>query len=439
MKKVCFFLLSILFFACNNWKENPVEIENTYTAAKDQSLITILNFPVNTSKIFQVDQNLVLAGSGDGKIYKSSDNGLTWAKKHETDNKSSVTCFYSYESADKKSKIFFAGTLNGIYSSGDYGENWNKCLADDKGNNLKINCFDITKGTGQTNDTINSYGWDGTYNRFFSIDLGKTWNKTLKKLANSGEINCSILAELYTMWNVIEKYSYYGLSYNSKAVVVRENNAFFQIGTGTTVTALLAFNRNLYVGTDDGLILGVFMAWRRSGLNGQYIKNLISINGIIYASTNNGVFYSKDGGSEWNELYFSYKTETINDLFVNDNKLTIIKNSGELVAFNIPNISSSTVFNPVVISPLDSSTVSSGEATVRFENFSDRINSITAIQISTDPNFPSDGSKVYDYITDGSFNLKSLNKDTRYYWRFLSYTLFKRTVWSKTYTFITKG
>jgi hypothetical protein len=81
--------------------------------------------PKNTVDALAVSDNSVFVGIGAGfGVYRSADNGLSWAAANTGMSFSTVSAF-----AVSGSNIF-AGTENGVFLSTDNGSSWNAARAD---------------------------------------------------------------------------------------------------------------------------------------------------------------------------------------------------------------------------------------------------------------------------------------------------------------------
>ncbi|MDE0637382.1 MAG: sigma-70 family RNA polymerase sigma factor [Candidatus Poribacteria bacterium] len=118
---------------------------------------------------------------------------------------------------------------------------------------------------------------------FYSTNTGKTW-KTLGNTNNMGSVFASVLLN---------------------------ENTFYRSG-----------KFGIYRTTDSGKTWHQF----NTGFVNTHIKELIAVNGVLYAHTPSGLLSSTDGGESWTPVpgdtgYFTRMTESNGELYVRDDKI----------------------------------------------------------------------------------------------------------------------
>ncbi len=206
---------------------------------------------VNISAFTFVNSTLYAATSYDG-IYKSTDFGLNWIPSNQGMGPKDVrACTLT----DASSLI--AGThYVGMYRSTDFGASWNKSQT---GFPAGTSILCLLK----SESSIYAGTRDGV---FRTDDNGDTWTKM------GGTNDTTMYSDIWAMCELN------GVIYASMQ---------------------LYFDATVYKTTDKGL------NWRRCGMMGlpaglSFIKGLEGSGNNIVAGTDGGVYYSSDGGDNWN-------------------------------------------------------------------------------------------------------------------------------------------
>ncbi len=205
---------------------------------------------VNISAFTFVSSNLYAATSYDG-VYKSADFGLSWTQSNQGMGPKDVRALVVTETSS-----LIAGThYVAMYRSTDLGVSWNKVLT---GFPAGISILSLLK----SDSSIYAGTRDGVYK---TDDNGDSWQKM-------GGINDTTLYS--DVWTMCE---HDGKIYASMQ---------------------LYFEATVYKSTDKGV------TWIRCGMVGlpfglSFIKGLESSGNNLVAGTDEGIYYSSDGGDNW--------------------------------------------------------------------------------------------------------------------------------------------
>ncbi|MFZ1322008.1 MAG: hypothetical protein WAT71_10685 [Ignavibacteria bacterium] len=225
---------------------------------------------------FSSNSNNLFAGTFNYGIYKSSDNGLTWAQAGITLNNRiifSQTYFGNY---------LYAGTDIGIWRSSNSGAYWSL--------------------SGINNNTI--YSLASNQSRVFA---GLHVSSLFYSSGGTSWFISSLNVNDIKSIAVNENFILAGAGGNA-GVYLSNNN-----GNNWTSTSLnnksiysLALNGNhAYAGTGGGVYysLDSGYTWTRSPLNNELVYSLAVIGNDVYAGTElNGVFLSTNSGLNWSQL-----------------------------------------------------------------------------------------------------------------------------------------
>lgn len=262
----------------------------------------------------------ILAGTWGGKIYRSTDNGLTWERINE-----SMLCAYVWSMTSNAAGTIYAATERGIYKSADNGTTW--VIAGLNGRDIRSLLVDGNK--------IYAGIWGaGVY---VSNDNGSSWEEfsegivgnSVHSLAKDG--NGNIYAGLFdggvfklgagnTVWfntNSSSRYIWsmavnslnhiYAGTYGNGMIRSTDGGATWErINTGLPVTHIYAVrvdvNDNVYISSWGGGMYVYYLAtdnpsnvtWSDFGLYGAPIPSISfnSNNTVMYAGTEDGTIYA---------------------------------------------------------------------------------------------------------------------------------------------------
>ncbi len=279
------------------------------TIVSQAQWLQVGNFPVWS--FTSLGANL-FAGSrhNQGKIFKSTDDGLTWSHSGNgllNNNNNEVLSLVTFNNN------IFAGMDNeeGIYLSTNNGTNWFAV-----NNGIPINNIDGVDALAVSGASIYA-GTDYGGGVFRSTNNGSSWT-----LVNNGLGNVRV-SSLAVSGNTLYAGTYGG-------------GIFFTTNSGTNWQYLGLTNRNIrslkasgsfiFAGTDTN---GVFLStnggtdWSQTSLNDRTVFSLEVYGNNVFAATLNGIFVSNDNGATWNQ-----RNEGLTDLditsfgFINNYILT---------------------------------------------------------------------------------------------------------------------
>jgi len=279
---------------CSNWQL----VNNGMTNAASVKALALLD-------------DILLAGTSAGEIFATSITNIQWS--NVTSSLPWIRVLYV------KGNNIYAGTDNGIFCSTDNGTNW------------------IEKNNGLTNKAINTIvsvndtlftGTNGG-GAFLSADEGENWNSVqtlpLKYIsclcANNNDIYAAYSNFLYRSadkgktWIELSVYGFGGI----KSILL-------DIDTIYTATA-----RN---GISKSIDKGYNWVEINKGISNEYIIASIVSKESVVLGTPDGIKYSSDSGSTWNEADMQIKDLRIFCLKQIEDTLYAGSNVGEMYTSN---------------------------------------------------------------------------------------------------------
>jgi photosystem II stability/assembly factor-like uncharacterized protein len=258
-----------------------------------------------------VKENNLYIGSGEGKVFFSSDNGNTWTEKDSIG--SPIFCINIIDN-----KIFVGSSRKGIFLSTNEGQTWtaqNDSLPYSFMTALKIvenhifALYQFPKGGGGGGRIVKS------------SDEGKTWTEVLAG-KNQNWLN---------VMDVIDKKIFIGTSSGQILVSTDLGLNWSKVVQlpDKGITCLKSRNNELLVGTDEGEFLisrdfGLTLEKRNKGLPDDLITAIEYSEDNLYVGTAvHGIFISSDNGANWNDF-----SDTIYNKHVQPNCL--LSNNGYL-------------------------------------------------------------------------------------------------------------
>lgn len=188
------------------------------------------NWVYNTSGAifsFAISEDNIYAGSGSGKVYRSTNRGTSWTVVNN-----GLPVVYFIKTVAISGNNIFVGGVKGIYLSTDNGNNWisvNNGLTDSNITSLLIKDSNIFAGT-------------NTKGVFLSKNNGLSWTNV-----SNGLCSCSIFFDVMTV--IRNEYIFIGTS-NGVYLSNNDGNNWIYTGLSNDNIQSLAFDSiNIYAGT----------------------------------------------------------------------------------------------------------------------------------------------------------------------------------------------
>ncbi|HEY3250093.1 MAG TPA: hypothetical protein VGK25_03140, partial [Ignavibacteria bacterium] len=290
-----------------------------------------LENPINVNTFTSIGSN-IFAGTSTG-VYRSTDEGQTWVQTSLDKNIISL---------GSNNSTVFAGSVNGwIYFSSDNGQNWNTARSGSKnvytiavkGTNIFAGLGGGSPGSGVYVSTNNGFNWTQS-------SLG---NISISSIAISGEnIFAAAGLYLYLSTNNGQTWSKIATNENSFNVLLINNGNFFSGSNGLFkssdngqtwiqtslsslgVLSIAANSSTIYCGGYRGLFSssnnGVNWTQKLSGA--QVFTSLTAIDDRVLAGTiQDLLYYSTDNGLNWSLKSISYSISQIASVGINSQYL----------------------------------------------------------------------------------------------------------------------
>lgn len=204
-------------------------------------LMTDQNVPTFANLEISPDGDL-FGSSYNNKIFRSSDDGDSWEEVFDTEG---TVVTYGFAGDD----VIYAGTtFSGIYRSEDNGDSWSTLPTFPESNGV----LDLAVNSSGTLFAAGSGG--GAYE---SETSGSTWTEITDNITNR----------------------------SVKQVFITSSEVLL---AGTQVSGLFQKEGAQWTAINEGI-------------NAIYINRFISIDGVLYACSDAGVFTSEDGGQTWQQ------------------------------------------------------------------------------------------------------------------------------------------
>ena len=288
----------------------PAEIAYTFTGGLSignlSYTLTTSNLPTSNgiNGISEDSSNNLFVGTGDGDVYKSTDNGSTWTSQSVGASNKIVRILI-----DSNDNIYALSNGDGVYESTDGGTSWTQ-------NNTGLGTLQIKSGVIDSNDNI----YIGTVNGVYKYD-GSSWNLMSPNTNKIEGIDVDTNDNVYAL---IPRDNIYksidgGNSWNGIADDLMSNYS------GWEWTIFVDSNDVIFAGTSEGL-------YRKApndnqfnnastGINENITNNLVEETGneVLFAISNSNVYRSTDGGLVWEEQTGSINTSNLSYGFIDSN------------------------------------------------------------------------------------------------------------------------
>jgi photosystem II stability/assembly factor-like uncharacterized protein len=244
---------------------------------------TLIPIGLSKSRIstLAVTDSYLFAGTEDDGLFRSSDNGASW--------KAVNTGFESkyIQSVIASGTDMFAGTYLGVFHSTDYGEHWVL---------ISSYYFDASSLVVSGTHLYASSGWEGVF-RF--TQNGTNWTTVPAGFARTGVGAFAVMGTDLLAETGVGVFRFSG-----------NDTTWTSISTGLpklTITALAVSGTNMYIGTQYG---GIYRSadkgnsWSEInvGLTSATVLSFAVSGNNLFAGTNLGIFISTDNGSRWNAV-----------------------------------------------------------------------------------------------------------------------------------------
>ncbi|MEI8133972.1 MAG: T9SS type A sorting domain-containing protein [bacterium] len=261
-----------------------------------KSVLSIPNIVKVGSICAYTDKSWLISAEGEhGKLYTSTDDGVSWDSFQPNFNYSRVIPLVSQGIKLAAGSIDKISGLASIFLSSDFGKSWLVATI----NNMPLS--EITSATA-TADKICFGGIGGVV---YSTDGGTSWripanvgfeNKRLEALTS--------IAVSGDHWYVTSSLGYLYSSWDNGGTWTRNTNSAIPANTSQTFSVrylapnwFLTTSTGIFKSTDEGV------TWKtaESGIICSEIFDIASSSGRIFAATEKGIIRTIDGGRNWSE------------------------------------------------------------------------------------------------------------------------------------------
>lgn len=250
---------------------------------------------------------LIYIGTANGGVFRTTNVAATSWRYANYDGLTNA----SINSLTNMGRYIFAGTNGGVFKSNNAGNQWvatNSGLTDSVVLSMIVagnRVFAGTKNGGIFMSTDSGNTWTASNTGLVTLTIsGLATNGTSIFAATSGGIFSSTNGDSWTPMNN-------GLL-NLKTVAVSGNTLLVANPDGVFATSLTALNWAQY----------------NQGLNASLVNHLYASNGVIYASTGNGVYQSPDQNIQWTAANVDYTGDVRATVVYNDKLFAGTKEDG---------------------------------------------------------------------------------------------------------------
>ncbi len=271
---------------------------------------------------FSLQGNYVFA-VGENGILRSSDMGETWQVKNKG---LYIANWMNVYSLVQSNNLLFAATDFGVYESSDNGDNWHPSNGDSSYNTIySLTLIDSTLFAGSMANGV-----------LRSTDKGVTWNKVNNGLPYLQPNNFIRINKLYADGkNLYAGTNQWGIYYSTNkgdtwlpdtGGLQSDNNGYY-----SPIYSISRSGSYLYAGSQGGGIYRQTSAgnpWTQVNMGLQqnpFVISIISSEDKIFAATFNGLYYTKIDSADWLPIFTEYPGNIYinalgsarNDLFIN--------------------------------------------------------------------------------------------------------------------------
>ena len=286
----------------------PAEITYSFTGGLSVGSLSYSlntsNLPTNNSihGIAEDGSNDLFVGTGDGDVYKSTDDGSTWTSQSVGASNNIIDVL-----VDSSDNLYAISNGDGVYESTDGGGTWTQI-------NTGLTTLQVKSGVIDSNDNI----YVGTVSGVYKYN-GSSWSLASPNQSKVTDIDVDSNDNVY-------------------ALIPRDNlykstdggNSWNGIGTGLPIdqftgwmwTVFLDSNDNIFVGADEGI-------YKKSPSDSQFNNSSTGANSsitntfleetgnnILFAIANDAIYRSTDGGTVWEEQTGSINTTNFSGAIV---------------------------------------------------------------------------------------------------------------------------
>ncbi len=288
-----------------DWAKSDSGISNLYWT---------YDFSLQGNYVFTVGENGILRSSNMGETWQVKNNGLYIAN------------WMNVYSLVQSNNLLFAATDFGVYASSDNGDNWYPSNGDSSYNTIySLTLIDSTL-----------FAASMAYGVLRSTDKGVTWNKVNNGLPYLQPNNFIRINKLYADGkNIYAGTNQWGIyfSTNNGDTWLPDTGGLQanSIGYYSPIYSILRSGSYLYAGSQGG---GIYRqtspdnSWTQVNMGLQqnpFVISIISSEDKIFAATYNGLYYTKKDSADWLPSFTEYPGNininalgsTGNELFIN--------------------------------------------------------------------------------------------------------------------------